>query len=84
MVEPFYIFLHQNDPFPLGVDYDLYIINPSGVQVVNASSTSRYNPYELVEFNTSGTSGNYTFKVCRASKRNPNNRFDMGIAVMQK
>jgi len=84
LLRPEYTAAHQSDVYPLGSDYDLFVLYPNGTTVPGASAQNRYNPYEVVEFNTGATSGRYTYRVCRAYNRDVGAHFDIGIAVTQR
>lgn len=73
-----YTLARQQDAFPLGMDYDLRILDPSGIVI--AESNSRFNPYEVVDFPVN-TTGLYTIQISEFANRDSLNRFEMGVSI---
>lgn len=69
---------NRNQPFPIGLDLDMIVFNPSGSMV--AWSTSFRDSFESVEFDPV-TSGIYTIKIYKASQRDTLADIRMGLHI---
>ncbi len=66
LVSADYAYAHRTSAFPLSQDYDLTVVDPNGNVI--ASSTSRYNGFEVVEFDPA-VSGDYKMRITKYSSR---------------
>lgn len=73
-----YIYEHRNDAHPLGMDFDLQILDTNNKIV--GHSTSWDNPYEIVDF-IPATTGEYVIRIKRYANRDLNSMIKLGASV---
>lgn len=73
-----YTFAHKEEPFPIGMDLDLYVYDPNGNLVDR--STNRYNGFEFVSF-TPAVTGNYTVQIRRFSVNDSATKLNIAVRV---
>ncbi len=73
-----YTYDHRNDPYPLGMDFDMVLLDPNGNCI--ADSASRYDSFEVINF-TPVTEGYYTIRIQRVWHRDTDSKISMALAV---
>src|SRR5690606_30200791 len=76
-----YTFDHRTDAYPMGLDFDLQIYDPSFNLV--GTSHSFHNPYEVVSF-TAPASGTYTVRINRFANRDTSGRYELGFTMFRR
>jgi len=72
-----YTYIHRNDFYPLGKDFDLSVYNQNGEYT--CGNLSRYNPYEYCDF-TSNITGEYTVRISRFANRDTANNMSLSMS----
>ena len=62
----------------IGMDFNLYIYNPNGVEVGRSESLN--NPYEIVDFEAH-TSGTYRVSITRKYNNDLGSRLEVAVSV---
>lgn len=73
-----YTYDNRTATYPIGIDLDLCIYNPSGGLI--GCSSSFYNGYEVVRFNPS-VSGTYRARISKYAVRDLSSKLHMGVRI---
>lgn len=73
-----YTFAHRNEPYPIGLDLDMYIYNPNGTMMIFPKS--RYDGFEFFSF-TPTITGTYTVQIRKHDIRDTSTKLNIAVRV---
>ena len=73
-----YTFAHRNEPYPIGLDLDMYIYNPNGTMMIFPKS--RHDGFEFFSF-TPTITGTYTVQIRKHDIRDTSTKLNIAVRV---